>query len=216
MPLTPYGTLAARLKQKLAGPLPGMDAQYEMAPSGRQRINIKSLAAGTYVESAVLILVCADGSGRLFIPLIERPEYEGVHSGQIALPGGKKDEADRSLQDTAKRECHEELSVGNDCEILGSLTPIFIPVSGYLVHPFVGFSENAASSMRPDSREVRSVVKLYLEDLLAESVRTEKEVRAGSTALKAPCFDVDCHAVWGATAMILNEFRHVLLDVIGK
>ena len=106
-----------------------------MAPVGRKKMNELSLKAQTYKPSAVLILLCVNHTGQTFIPLIERMSYDGAHSGQISLPGGKFEERDINLQTTALRECEEEIGI-KGVAILGSLTELFIPVSQFKVQPF--------------------------------------------------------------------------------
>ncbi len=130
-----------RLSDALDEPLPGEDAQYRMAPVSR-------LSRQKYLElyedhrtSSVMILLYPENDGRTRIMLIRRQGDSGVHSGQIALPGGKEEQDDISLWHTASRETEEEIGVeGDQIRQAGQLTPLFIPVSKFMVHPFVGFT----------------------------------------------------------------------------
>ena len=201
--------LAAALRLRLAAPLPGIGAQYLMAPYGRERIDYRSLAPGSYRDSAVLAVIC-DRGGRASIPLIERSEYEGIHSGQIALPGGKHDPGDGTFAGTAVRECEEEIGIGPECELLGALTPLYIPVSRYVVHPFVALYPGHDAPVRPHAREVKSITMLDLERLTDPSFEIEADVNAGGLKLRVPCFDLHPHRVWGATAMMLAELREIV------
>src|SRR5262245_61829436 len=129
--------LLNKLKTRLSESLPGEQAQILLAPFNRKMIDPKKLKQEDYRLSAVMILFCEDEHDRLFIPLIQRLPYEGVHSGQISLPGGKFDQTDIDLSQTAIRECREEIGVTEEIEMIGKLSQLYIPVSGFLVEPFV-------------------------------------------------------------------------------
>lgn len=201
------------LKKQLQQPLPGMEAQFAMAHVDREKIRPESLRKEDYRESAVLLLLCKKGVD-LFIPLTERHAYKGLHSAQISLPGGKLDETDPDLETTARRECFEEIGLREGIEIIGELTPVFIPVSRFSVKPFVGFLNAEKINYTIDTKEVRSVLELDLSDLKdpATVKQTVVEPMPG-IKLKTPYFDVQGKIVWGATAMILNEFKQVLMRI---
>lgn len=89
-------------------------------------------------KSAVLLLLFPD-KGSLNLLFIKRAEDGGKHSGQIAFPGGKFEENDNILENTALRETEEEVGIKKeDIKILKSLTSLLIPVSNFSVKPFVG------------------------------------------------------------------------------
>lgn len=195
--------------QKLKETLPGEEAQYLMAPMGRGRT--ADYDESRFRKSAVMVLLCAD-EGKLFIPLTQRFAYEGLHSGQVSFPGGKFEQHDESLVHTALRECEEEIGI-SDVEVLGLLTPLYIPVSNFLVQPVVGFYGRPVV-MAPHEREVQRIVKLYIDDLLNEAIVKEGDVDiAKGLKRKAPYFEIEGLKVWGATAMILSELK-VLLKTI--
>jgi 8-oxo-dGTP pyrophosphatase MutT (NUDIX family) len=205
-----------KLKAELAKTLPGETAQYEMAPEGRKKSDQLLSDIFNYKQSAVMILCCVDVNNNWFIPLTQRFSYNGAHSGQISLPGGKYDENDLSLQQTAKRECFEEIGILDEIEMLGELTNLFIPVSAYSVAPFVGICKAKAPDFVPSAREVKTIIPFYINDLLNNSVLTHGTVDLeGRTDLqiKAPYFDVHPYKIWGATAMILNEFKNVVKPI---
>ena len=198
------------LKKALNKPLPGSEAQYKMAPMHRAQVEIEILKTKNYRPSAVMILFCADENGTPFIPLTERMAYDGVHSGQVSLPGGKFDIQDNDLMETAIRECYEEIGV-KELEVIGRLTELYIPVSGFLVHPFIGFSKLKNPPMKNQEREVKTILKLGLNDLLSDTlVKTGTIELAESLKIKTPWFDVNGHKVWGATAMILSELKELM------
>ncbi len=200
------------LRQRLSLPLPGVDAHYKMANKER-RINMARLKIPENPKrSAVLILIYEKGKTIRF-PLIVRPVYDGVHSGQVALPGGKVDEKDKSLQATAIRETEEETGIiKKNVRIIGQLSELYIPPSNFLVTPFVGVY-NQKPVFVAQKREVARIVETDVEKIMDEKHIYEKEMKlsSGATVL-TPYFDLDGLVVWGATAMILSEFKTVLYE----
>ena len=126
--------ITSEIIKALKNRLPGRNAQLKMAPMNRARINLDDIEIQTYRKSAVMILFCEDENQNIFIPLIERMSYDGVHSGQISFPGGKFDIDDVDLKNTALRECLEEIGI-IDADIIGELSDLPIPVSKFLVKP---------------------------------------------------------------------------------
>lgn len=181
-----------------------------MAPVSRPKFDIENLSDDQYRPSAVMILFCKDELDEIFIPLIERHAYKGTHSAQISFPGGKYEVEDENLQNTAIRECFEEIGLKEEIEIVGKLTRLFIPVSGFLVEPYVGICKIKNPVVIPQEREVKSVLKLSLSQLLDDSIIEEGVVQAGEYKIKTPYFLVEGNKVWGATAMMLNELKIVL------
>ncbi|HQQ94958.1 MAG TPA: CoA pyrophosphatase [Bacteroidia bacterium] len=201
------------LRARLSETLPGTEAHSLMMPSHRKLVSADSLLEGSFKPGAVLVLLCYDKSKRYFIPLIQRFSYEGHHSGQVALPGGKPESGDADLQETALRECFEEIGLGHDVEVLGGLSPLYISVSGFLVHPFVAVYKKEVESFVPHEREVEEVLKFFLDELLDEKNKQIGEVQLPGGHLEAPYFALSDKRVWGATAMILSEFREVLRSI---
>ena len=180
-----------------------------MAPIHRQRYELNHLNAEEFKPSAVMILFCEDDFGNTFIPLTERMTYNGVHSGQVSLPGGKYEAGDGDLSNTALRECYEEIGV-TEIEILGKLTPLFIPVSNFLVHPYIGVSKIKNPVMKNQEREVKTIVRVATEDLLNDVIIKQGTIQVGEMFVKTPWFEVEKLKVWGATAMILSELKQLL------
>lgn len=202
--------LINRLKTALSETLPGIDAQYRMAPLNRQRMGIEELEAQNFRPSAVMILFCENEKNELYIPLTERMTYIGAHSGQVSLPGGKFETQDEDLMTTALRECYEEIGI-KDVEVIGKLTPLHIPVSSFLVHPYVGICKIKDPVMVNQEREVKRVIKLEINDLIDDRIVKEGNMQVmGSLNIKTPWFEVEELKVWGATAMILSELKQVL------
>jgi 8-oxo-dGTP pyrophosphatase MutT (NUDIX family) len=163
-------------------------------------------------RSAVLILLYASGKTIKF-PLIVRPVYNGVHSGQVALPGGKHEESDKNLQVTAIRETEEETGIlKKNVKIIGKLSELYIPPSNYLVTPFVGI-HTVKPEFIPQESEVARIVETDVEKIMDEKNIFEKKMKLSSgVSVLTPYFDLNGLTVWGATAMILSEFKTVLYE----
>jgi 8-oxo-dGTP pyrophosphatase MutT (NUDIX family) len=201
-----------RLRAGLSRPLPGHDAFLEL--SGYKRMDIERARAldPPPRESAVLVLVYP-APEELHGLLMVRPEYDGVHSGQVSFPGGKREPGDPSLLHTALREFAEETGADPDVEILGSLSPVYIPPSRMLVTPFVGFT-SVMPTWKPDPMEVARLLEVPLRSLLREDILNRREQFIGSLGrrVEIPYFDVLGEVVWGATALMIAELRQVLGD----
>lgn len=162
---------------------------------------------------AVMILWFETGGDFKFV-VIERSSYDGVHSGQMALPGGKKDAEDDDLITTAIRECYEEVGVKPDgVEVLGCLNDVYIPPSRFLVTPVVGITANHPQWVLQE-REVADYIEVSLTELLSDSSLVDTTVTIqGGMKLKTPAFDFSGKIVWGATAIILSQMKQVLLSI---
>ncbi|MCP3866998.1 MAG: CoA pyrophosphatase [Gammaproteobacteria bacterium] len=198
------------LKDRLTGRLPGEEAQFRMAPEGRARHS--SVADAGERQSAVLIFLFPRG-GEWRCVLMKRPCYDGVHSGQIAIPGGRLESGESHLQ-AALREFEEEIGVPVErSHLLGGLSSLFIPPSNYLVHPFVAYSR-VTPVYAPDPMEVEQIIELPVSTLLSRStVRRGRVHLSNGEWIESPYFDVEGHVVWGATAMILSEFKEILIGL---
>ena len=205
--LSDLRTLSSRLKSGLQQPLPGRPAQQTMAPAPRR--NNPDRQRGPLRQAGVLFLFYAR-EGHMYLPFIERPRYDGPHSGQIALPGGKREIGDPDLAATAVRETGEEIGVPGSCiQVLGQLTPVYIPNSHYLVTPSVGLM-SGAPAFRPDPAEVKAVLECPLAVLLDPACRKREIWNFGDLDVDVPFFQVGEHHIWGATAMMLAELLEVL------
>jgi len=180
--------------------LPGEAAQLLMAPTFRGSITNQDHP----VEAAVLILLYPS-QGETKLVFMKRNEYEGPHSGQVSFPGGAWEAADGSLEQTAIRECREEIGVQESIEILGALTPLHIPVSNFLVSPFVGWMEHTPVFF-PDRSEVQYLIEVPLRELLDPALRDSETRYHHKRPVKAPFYRVGSDKIWGATAMMLSEF----------
>lgn len=192
--------------------LPGEVAQHLMAPIGRKEY---ANSIENYTDSAVIILLIPTIKGVIF-PLIKRSSKNpnDKHAGQISLPGGKKDLADQDIVHTALRELEEEIGIRPDqVEVVGALTSLKVPVSGFIIHPFVGIylPEDAPKYIKQIS-EVDEILEVAISDLLDEQNVLLKNISMASGMMinDVPYFHLASKVVWGATAMILNEMKELL------
>jgi len=204
------------LETELSKPLPGHASQLKMSSLIRIRELMNFIQPENATLSSVLVLLYpVDDTIRLVLTL--RPQYEGVHSGQISLPGGKREDSDDSLIYTALREAHEEIGIDpGRVQILGQLTEMYIPPSNFVVTPVVGYMTSRPEFI-PDPHEVARIIEVTLSDLLDEKnlQKRKMKLRYGIT-MKVPCFNLGGDIVWGATAMILSEFREIAARIIKR
>lgn len=159
-------------------------------------------------DAAALLLVYPDGD-RWSLPLTVRGAELRSHTGQVSLPGGSVD-ADESIEMAALREASEEIGVPPAAvRVLGRLTPLHIPVSGFLLHPVLGVAD-ARPLFLPAAWEVARIIEVPVTTLLDPAVlKRERQTRqrdGQAVEVDVPFFDVDGERVWGATAMVLAEF----------
>lgn len=164
-------------------------------------------------ESAVLIILHLF-ENKPHLLLIKRPIYKGVHSGQMAFPGGKRDACDKTLLETAVREVHEEL--GLQIELNNSfftLRELYIPPSHFLVQPYICFL-NQLPHVIPN-HEVAEIIHLPLDHLFQKEIITQHEIEIYPTKelRKVPAIAFEKHYIWGATAMMLYEIRTRFLSI---
>jgi 8-oxo-dGTP pyrophosphatase MutT (NUDIX family) len=200
-----------KLREELAKPLPGEEAQYRMAPSYRLRLSKEEIEVLKPKISGVMLLLY-EKEGLLNIVFTQRKQYDGVHSGQMSFPGGKKDKEDVDLVHTALRETKEEIGVGEEqIEVIGGLTELYIPPSNFLVHPTVGFAKGMLS-FHPDKKEVEKVVEIPVDFFLEEkNIKHDTEIKLfNDTVVHVPAYTYKEHIIWGATAIMLSEFVFVM------
>ncbi|HRI29208.1 MAG TPA: CoA pyrophosphatase [Chitinophagales bacterium] len=198
------------LQTKLQQPLPGDTVRMSMAPNLRIPANWKPHNIDQAMQAGVLILLYPHHD-TVFTALMQRNVDGHAHSGQISFPGGRYEDSDANLTATALRETREEFGIDDThVTVLGALSQLYIPASNFWVLPTVGYLTRRPT-FNPDTREVAAVLEVPLPYLLQESIVKQKTI-TGSTGItiQAPYYDVDGHVVWGATAMIISEFLHLL------
>ena len=196
-----------KIFQAFDGPLPGKKAHKELAPY-RSEIELDFKNKNPKIASTLLLIY--PKNGETFFCLIERQEYEGTHSNQISFPGGKN-ESGESMKETALRESKEEIGIDPiSINIIGELTQVFVPPSNFLIHPFVGYCD-FTPDFKANEREVKRIIEVNIENLFKKDVIKVKKMSfkksSGTINYEVPYLDLNNKIVWGATSVILNEFK---------
>jgi 8-oxo-dGTP pyrophosphatase MutT (NUDIX family) len=205
--------LTSKLTDRLLLPLPGGDAHepFRAHPVGDVRPLFDHKLPP---KPGGVIILLYENSGKIKFPLIKRQEYAGAHSGQISFPGGKSDPGENAIE-TALRECEEEIGVDRShLSVVGQLSDFFVMPSNFMVTPVVATIDHKPE-FKPDAYEVARILEGDLSLLLQPDAMKQKEIlAAGKYKMIAPHFEIDGEIVWGATAMMLNEFRLILNEIM--
>ena len=202
--------LSLGIKERLLNPLPGIKAHQLTRVISNNDLTFSNTAENA-IPAAVLILLFPFEKEIQFF-LTQRTESVEHHKGQISLPGGMH-EANESLKETALRETEEEIGVDrNNVKLLGSLTPFFVPVTGYIIHPYIGWSEEKPLT-KIHSGEVDKLFSIPISELLDDRILVTEEWKIRGYDASVPYYNFDLCKVWGATAAILSELKWILKDV---
>lgn len=206
-----------RLENALRGPLPGSRAHRLMAPVPRPGWDPRSVPPHGR-PAAVLVLIYPLGftkaepevagpcAGLLFT---ERTDAVESHRRQISFPGGVI-ETDESPEQAALREAFEEISLPPEMpHVLGRLSPLWIPATGYTVTPVIATSD-VLPELRPNPHEVERIIEAPLADLLRPGAVQMDEAWPGGRWTRVRYFDIGRSRLWGATAMMTAELLTLL------
>lgn len=199
------------IKDNLGGDLPGPDAQYRMAHAVRRTY----APPPDNARKAAVLALFYPKNNEWYLALIQRQATNpnDPHSGQISFPGGKMEIDDPNIEYTALRETEEEIGINPDnIHMLGALSELFIPVSNFMVSPFVAYMKHAPKFSAQET-EVKAILEIpfsALEDT-GNIKLTKMQFGKNITLRDVPYFSIENYVIWGATAMILSE----LLDVVG-
>lgn len=190
--------------------LGGLDSQFRLAPKMRLKYSQEKILASNPKKAAVLALFYPNKNNETCFLLTQRASYEGTHSAQISFPGGKIENSDISLEQTALRETFEEVGVSeNLITVIREITDVYIPPSNFLATPFIAYS-----SKKPElniNHEVDHTFDVKLADLLNDANISSINISTSyAKNINVPCFKLNNYIVWGATAMILNEIKELL------
>lgn len=160
-------------------------------------------------KSGVLLLFYPKNNKPHFV-LIKRTQHLQHHSGQICLPGGKMDNCDINIQQTALREAEEEIGVKiSDITVVGSLSPVYIEVSNFIVYPSVAFINNIPI-FEPNVKEVEKIIEVGLYNIFTPQNKQTINKQFKGESITVPIYNINHNIVWGATAKILKELEYVL------
>jgi len=199
-----------KVKTRFVQPLPGRAAQAKMAP-----LVPRNFSPDPNARIACVLALLYPKNTDWHIVLIERvttKDKNDRHSGQISFPGGGYEESDGLLARAALREAEEEIGVfSKDISIIGQLSDMYIPVSNFLVHPFVGYMDYAPDFV-PQPSEVKDILEVPIPRLLDSATvqTTNLAISSGLELKNVPYYSLNGHIVWGATAMMLSEFLEVV------
>ena len=186
--------------------LPGDQARLSMAPRLRLKEILEKGQGKDPVKSSVLFLLYPGKDHTPHTVFIQRPMYNGAHSGQISFPGGRAEPEDASVEETALREAWEETGIdASMVKVMGRLSDLYIPPSNFLVAPVIGISGKRPQFVA-DPSEVESIIEVPLADLFnPDNCRiTQIKLKDGLT-FDTPCFQIQQHTIWGATVIIIAE-----------
>lgn len=195
--------------------LPSVSAHIKMAPLERINTLEVGFENAHQARKAAVMMLFYPKKGITHLVLIIRNTYPGVHSSQIAFPGGKVESDDPDLKATALRETFEEIGVHADAiQVIREFTSVYIPPSNFLVAPFLGITHAEPRFMLQED-EVAGIIEVPLTLLLDDGiVLTKKMTTSYANLIDVPVFQFGDHAVWGATAMMLSELKETLKKVL--
>jgi len=197
-----------RLEKRLREPKPGLRGQLSMAPNPRPGQRVYTEVEDTCLKAGVMVLLYPR-QGSTHLALIQRTKTVLHHRDQIGFPGGQMEPHEDTVG-AALRETNEELGIPPDrIQIIGSLTPLYIPPSNYCIYPAVGAAAEPLI-FKPHPEEVAEVIELPLSHLLDSRHRRRETRTIRGNLVEVPFFSFHGHKIWGATAMVLAEFLAVL------
>ena len=203
-------TFINKVREKLQNDLPGVEAQYKMTHAVRRTY----APAPPDARTAAVMCLFYEKNDEPYLVFIRRTSSNpnDNHGGQIAFPGGKSEEEDADYASTALRETEEEIGLPTaDIEVLGALTPLYIPVSNFQVYPFVGYLRHVPKFI-PQETEVEEILEIPYSLFLDKGIRKLKDIRVrdNMTLKDVPYFALGDRVLWGATAMMMSELLEVL------
>ena len=202
-----------QLKITINKDLPGEESHQKMRVIYDQSIELPFSKINSTQAAVLILLYLADNE--IYFFLTKRTDELKHHKGQISLPGGTQ-EGNEKLIDTALRETQEEIGINKtSISIIGTITPLFVPVTGFMIYPFIGYSLNKLDP-KPNPVEVATIFSVNISDLLNKENRTTEQRNIRGYDVQVPYFKLNDYQVWGATSMILSEFRDLIKSINEK
>ena len=201
-----FENLIFHLKQRMNNALPGEDSHKKMKVNFSN--NTKLPFSKNKAKPAAVLILLYPNNDKPYFYLTKRADTVKYHKGQISLPGGSK-ENNETLLDTALRETQEEIGIDkNEISILGKITPLFIPVTGFMITPFVSYISKKPKTIL-DEIEVAELLSVNIRDLLNNDILImDRDINGSSVSI--PYFSLNNHQVWGATSMVLSELKDII------
>ena len=199
------------IKRRLLKELPGWKSQRKMAVMPINAVTRLAFYPPSNAKLAAVAIILFQEDKKLKFFLTRRTSNVDHHKGEISLPGGAQDKGE-SFKDTSLRESEEEIGINISLELIGKLTPLYAPVSGFLIHPYVWYSKDKPSTTINEN-EVESIHDIDLGELQDDTTLSTKSIKVKGLSVDVPSFHFDSCISWGATAMILSEFKDTLVDL---
>ena len=193
--------------------LQGEDAHGIYSPPYRPLLTYDDILTKNPKFAAVNILLYLKNN-EWYFPLMVRSENEhDRHSGQISLPGGKREESDQNFAQTAIRETYEEMGIDEHyIRIIREISPIYIPPSNFYVHAFVSYTKKNPTFFLQEAEAVE-LIEFPVSSLLTLSEEPEMMILPSTKGIEVPVITFNNYIIWGATSMILSEFSHLLKNL---
>ena len=199
------------IKRRLLKELPGWKSQRKMAVMPINTVTRLAFYPPSNAKLAAVAIILFQEDKKLKFFLTRRTSNVDHHKGEISLPGGAQDKGE-SFKDTSLRESEEEIGINISLELIGKLTPLYAPVSGFLIHPYVWYSKDKPSTTINEN-EVESIHDIDLDELQDDTTLSTKSIKVKGLSVDVPSFHFDSCISWGATAMILSEFKDALVEL---
>ena len=196
-------------------PLLGELSHQKMCPPERADLMLKIDFNKIKPREAAIMMLFYPKNEEVHLVLILRTSYNGVHSSQVAFPGGKVEKFDADFQETALRETYEEIGIAPGLiNVIRNFTPIYIPPSNFMVYPFLGYADSELI-FDLDPNEVAGIIEMPIEVLLDDNTLISSLMATSyNQEIAVPAFKIHDKIVWGATAMMLSELKDVLISAL--